>query len=119
MSCRAVLATTLLTALVGGCGIGDSQTRLRTAVDERQDALSSCYADALTRNPSAQGTVQARLHVEDDQGRIDRVEIVRSDIADDQFHTCFTQALQQVQLSEAPPANLDVAYTFQLRPGPG
>jgi hypothetical protein len=112
-----VLVSCIVIALAGSaCGLGDSQRHLRTGVDAQGDALSSCYAGALARNPAAAGTVHARLHVDGADGQLRQVEIVRSDISDDAFHGCFTEALQQVRLSEAPPANLDVEYTFELAP---
>ena len=116
MSVRLVFVCIAVALWAGGCGLGDSQMHLRTAVDAQGDALSSCYAGALARNPQAGGTVHARLHVDGSDGRLREVQIVRSDISDDAFHGCFTEALQQVRLSEAPPANLDVEYTFELAP---
>lgn len=111
-----MLSAAALVLVTTGCGIGDSQRHLRTAVDARQDALESCYASALERDAGAAGSVQAWLYVEDEAGRIERVEVVESDLSDDQLHACMDEALRQVQLAETPPANLKVEYTFQFQP---
>jgi hypothetical protein len=102
--------------LLAGCGVGDSQTRLRTAIDAKNQELSQCYGAALGRDPATAGTMQAWIHVEDQQGRVDNVEFSGGDVNDPTLQSCMTDALTQVQLAEAPPANLKVEYTFQLTP---
>lgn len=111
-----LIAIGALLALAGGCGIGDAQARLRTAVDAKNEELSACYAGALERNRNAAGTIRATLHVEDDVGRVNQVEIEQSDLTDQAFQACMTDSLQSIQLEEAPAANLEVKYTFQFTP---
>lgn len=105
-------------ALLGawGCGVGDSQTRLRSAVDAKTPELNQCYAAALERDARTSGTMQAWLYVEDEQGRLERVEFSGGDVHDQALQSCMSDSLSQVQLEEAPPTNLKVEYTFQLQP---
>ena len=118
MSARLFFALTVLAAASAGCaGLGQSQRDLRTAVDAENSTLSSCYGAALQRDPSAAGTVEARLVVPKTSGKVESVNIDRSDLADPTFQSCFTDALQSIQLSQPPGVNLDVAYTFEFTPG--
>ncbi len=109
------LATVTLASVLTACGLGDSQRHLRNAVDAQRDDLQSCYAGALAREATAAGEVQAFLHVEDDEGRIEHVEIVRTDFGDDAFHACLEGSLRRLRLEEPPPANLKVEYVFEFR----
>jgi len=111
----ALLVSATLLALVG-CGVGDAQTRLRTAIDAKDQELSQCYAAALGRDGNASGTMKAWVHGEDKQGRVDGGEFEGGDVTDPALQSCMTDALTQVQLSEPPPANLRVEYTFELTP---
>jgi len=99
-----------------GCGIGDAQTNLRSAVDAKRQELNQCYAAALTRDRDASGTMQAYLYVDSEEGRLTEVEFVGGDVSDPAFQSCMSGSLTQVQLSEPPVANLKVEYTFQLTP---
>jgi hypothetical protein len=99
-----------------GCGIGDAQTQLLSAVDAKREELSQCYATALSRDANAQGTLKGWVHVEDKQGRVDSVEFEQADISDQQFHGCISASLTQIQLTQPPAANLKVEYTFEFHP---
>ncbi len=103
-------------AALSGCGIGDAQRHLRSAVDAKSQELDQCYAQALTRNRDAAGTLNANLHVGASDGRVDQVEFVGGDVRDPELQSCMTATLTQVQLPEPPAANLKVEYTFQLAP---
>jgi hypothetical protein len=118
LNARPVLALFLVTAGLGlvGCGIGDAQTHLRTAVDAKREELNRCYADTLTRDASAAGSMHLWVHVESDQGRVDNVEVANSDIQDQTLNTCVSSTLQGIQLDEAPSAQLRVEYTLLFQP---
>lgn len=117
---RAISISTVAVALLAasGCGIGDAQTKLRSAVDAKNQELNQCYAAALERDPQTSGTMSAWLHVEDQQGRIDEVEFTDGSAQDPQLQSCMTNTLTQVQLAEAPAANMKVEYTFELHRQP-
>lgn len=103
-------------ALAGCGGIGDSQKRLRTAVDARQPTLDECYGATLARDATAQGTMEVSLHVTESGGTVDQVKITRSEVADPTLQECVKSALVGVQLAPAPKANLEVAYTLTFAP---
>jgi hypothetical protein len=113
-------ATTILlagiAATIGGCGIGNAQQQLRSAVDAKSQELDQCYADALTRDRDAAGFLNAYLHVDTEEGRIREVEFTSGDVNDPALQSCMSTTLTQVRLAEPPAANLKVEYTFQLTP---
>lgn len=116
---RAISISAVSIALLAatGCGVGDAQTRVRSAVDARNPELNQCYASALERDRNTSGNMRAWIYVEDEQGRIERVEFTEG-VQDQQLQACMEGTLQQVQLEEAPPANLKIEYTFDLQPQP-
>ena len=101
-----------------GCGIGDAQTQLRSAIDAKQGELDQCYAEALGRDRSATGEMHLWVHVEDAAGRVDDVEVDQSDVNDEALQTCVSGVLTGIQLDKAPAANLRVEYTVRLQPRP-
>ena len=101
---------------ISGCGIGDAQTQLRSAIDAKNQELDQCYAAALTRDRDAAGALSAYVHVETAEGRVNEVEFTGGDVQDAALESCITDSLTQVRLSEPPAANLKVEYTFQLSP---
>jgi Tfp pilus assembly protein FimT len=114
-SIYSVLAVVSLIA-VAGCGIGDAQKRLRSAVDEKNAELNRCYAEALAQNRNVDGTLEANLLVNTTEGRIHQVEFTGGTGRDASLESCMVDTLTQVRLAEPPPANLKVEYTFQLTP---
>lgn len=111
-------ATALALLTATGCGAGDAQTRLRSAVDAKSPELNQCYAAALERDAQTSGRLQAWLYVEDAEGRLERVEFTGGDVRDQALQSCMSDTLTQVQIDEAPPVNLKVDYTFQLQAQP-
>jgi hypothetical protein len=106
--------------LLGGCkSIGDSQKRLRTAVEGKQPTLDNCYAAALSKNAAAAGSMQVTLHVTEAGGRIDDVKIGRSAISDTELHGCVRDALIGLQITPAPKASLQVEYVLEFAPAEG
>lgn len=103
-------------ALLAGCGIGDAQTRVRSAVDARSPDLNQCYAAALTRDASTSGTMSAWVYVESNEGRVERVEFEPGEVSDPTLQSCMNEALTQIRLDEPPAANLKIQYSFQLTP---
>lgn len=111
----------VLVGLVGsalGCGIGDAQQRLRTAVDAKEKSLDECYAQALERNEGAQGDMSIWVHVSSDTGRVDSVEVSQSEITDGALQKCVETTLVGLALVPPPKANLKVEYTLRFVPNP-
>ena len=115
LSIATLLALALSIALAG-CGIGDAQQRLRTAVDAKQAELDQCYTSALSRDESIQGEVDATIRVGKADGRIESVDYEGGQVTDAQLQSCMSGVLESVQLEEAPKANLEVGYTFRMTP---
>ena len=108
---------TLALSLFGtGCGIGDAQTRLRTAVDAQRGELSQCYAGALQRDRNAGGEMRVWLEVDHSSGEVDNVEVASTPIDDPGFGMCVDGVLRSVRLEEAPKANLRVEYSLMFTP---
>ncbi|MBI2896863.1 MAG: AgmX/PglI C-terminal domain-containing protein [Deltaproteobacteria bacterium] len=110
------LLLAVASSMIVGCGIGDAQNHLRTAVDEKREELNRCYGETLARDASAAGQMQLWVHVESDRGQVDAVEVQRSDIQDEGLGSCVTTTLQSIQLPEAPSAALRVEYTLLFQP---
>lgn len=113
---RVVILVVACAALASACGIGDAQANLRTAVDAKQAELDQCYTSALARNGETQGSLAADLNVESQGGRVESVEFTGGDVQDGELTSCMTGVLTQIQLQEAPAANLRVSYSFELSP---
>ena len=105
-----------IAAGLAGCGIGDSQAQLRSAIDAKNQELDQCYAGALARDRDAAGSLSAYVHVDHAEGRVNQVEFTGGDGRDPSLESCISDSLTRVQLTEPPAANLKVAYTFQLTP---
>lgn len=103
-------------ALGSACGIGDAQQRLRSAVDAKQGELDQCYTAALARDESIQGRLDATVHVDRTQSRVETVEFTGGEVTEPELQRCFSDVLTDVQLEEAPAADLRVGYTFRLAP---
>lgn len=106
----------LLAALfmLGGCGIGNAQTRLRTAVDAQKPTLDDCYASALQRDRTLSGVMQLMLHVDEDSGAVTQVEITSPGVQDPELQQCVKTVLAGVKLDPPPKANLQVEYTLRF-----
>lgn len=115
---NAMFAIAVAAAVLGfGCGgIGDSQSRLRSAVDAKKPTLDDCYASALERDRARSGTMDLWLHVNDESGRVEKVEVSESSVADPALQQCVETALVGVQLDPPPGAPMKVDYTLQFRP---
>jgi hypothetical protein len=110
-------ALSILALVAAGCGgLGTAQRDLRSAVEAQRPTLASCYGAALERDRNAAGTVEARLLVTKETGQVEQVTIDRSDVADQGFQSCFTDALRSIRIDPKPGVNLDIAYTFELTP---
>lgn len=109
-----VTAAALGVALVG-CGAGDAQQHLRSAVDAKGKSLRSCYEGALQRNASAKGSMQLWIHVEQQSGAVTKVEFQRSDIEDEEFKTCVKDTLEKITLPKTPKAGMKVDYTLRFQ----
>jgi hypothetical protein len=98
---------------VSGCGlVGQTQPKLRTAVDARREPLTTCYRELLTRQPRASGSMALTLNVRHEQRRVTAVGVVRAEPGERRFVSCITSILRRIELSEAPTSNLSVHYTL-------
>jgi hypothetical protein len=104
-----------LAVLSAGCGIGDAQTRLRTAIDAKKPTLDECYGTALTRDKTTAGEMRLFVNVDETSGVVNQVEI-SSGPKDPMLTKCIESALAGVKLEPAPAANLKVEYTLRFTP---
>lgn len=109
-----LLGTAALAAALVGCGSGDAQQHLRSAVDAKGKKLTSCYEDALQRNRSAQGTMKLFVFVEQQSGKVDKVEVQSSEIDDPQLQGCVKDTLTTITLPKTPKAGMKVDYTLRF-----
>ncbi|MFW6051539.1 MAG: AgmX/PglI C-terminal domain-containing protein [Myxococcota bacterium] len=110
------LACAGLLVATAGCGVGDAQQRLRTAVDAEREQLDGCFAEALERDRNLTGDMVLQLHVSRQTGEVEEVEVDRSDVGDATLEQCVRTTLAGVRLEEAPRANLQVQYTLRFVP---
>lgn len=114
---RTLAALGIASLVAAGCGgIGDAQKRVRTAVDAQQPTLNECYGAMLARDATAAGSMELTLRVGESGGRVETVNIKRSDLTDPELQTCVKQALAGVSIQPAPKANLDIGYTLTFTP---
>jgi len=106
----------LCLALLAGCGLGDAQSRLRSAVDEKYDEYNQCYAQALVRDEGTEGTLDAVLYVDKVTGSISDVTFNGGAVSDPDLQRCLTRALGTVQVEGSLNRNMEVGYTFEMRP---
>ena len=109
----------LALGLASACGIGDAQQRLRTAVDAKRGELDGCYTAALARDESIEGQLDATVHVDRAEARVESVEFTGGDVSEPQLQQCFSDVLTGVRLEDPPAANLQVSYSFRLSPREG
>lgn len=108
-----LLVLAAIGALSAGCGlVGQTQRKLRAAVDARVAPLTACYQALLARQPDASGSMRLRLDVRHEQRRVTEVVVVRAHPDDPRFVSCVTRILGRIELSEAPTSNLAVEYTL-------
>jgi hypothetical protein len=105
-----------LAVVLSACAAGDSQQRLRTAVDAKQATLTHCYADALTRDRAAAGMMKLWLHVPDDGTAVDAVEIESAKIKSKALNKCVRGALVGVRIGAAADSEMKVQYTLAFQP---
>jgi hypothetical protein len=112
-----ILVTTAAAMLLAGCGdVGDSQGRLRTALEAQKPTLDQCYARALERDEGEAGQMQVWVHVNSQTGKLEEVEVVDATVQDGQLKSCVEQALVGVQLDPAPAVDLQVEYFLRFNP---
>ena len=98
-----------------GCGlVGQTQRKLRAAVDARKEPLTACYRALVARQPDATGSMRLRLDVRHEQRRVTESVVVRAQPDEPRFVSCVTKVLRRIELSEAPTSNLAVEYTFSF-----
>jgi len=105
----------LILAVASGCSIGDAQTRLRSAVDEKYNEYNRCYAEALVRDENTAGQLDAVLYVDKVTGAITNVEFDSGAVSDPELQRCLTSALGAVDVEGDLKRDLVVSYTFELR----
>lgn len=116
MSKYQAIAIGLVLAALTGCGVGDAQTNLRSAVDAKQNELDACYAKALERDRNTAGQAKVWITVEKSTGQVKSVEQHESQVHDEMLFSCVENELTTIQLEDAPKVNLKVDYTLQFRP---
>jgi hypothetical protein len=113
---NAILVALGAAVLATGCGIGDAQSRLRSAVDAQKPAFDQCYATALERDEKEAGSLEMWVHVDKQTGQLHQVEVSDTSLQDEQLKSCVESALTTVQMDPPPKANLKVEYILQFRP---
>ncbi len=110
-----VVAGAMALALAGACGgVGDSQEHLYSAVEAERPTLDACYGDALERDDALAGHMSLVLFVDDDDGRIQDVQVKEAGVGDADLEDCVVSALVGVTLDETPSVELEVDYTFEF-----
>jgi translation initiation factor 2 gamma subunit (eIF-2gamma) len=107
------LALLAVVAACGGKGVGDSQQRLRKAVDAKQDALDGCYEKTLARDAEIKGHIQVVFKVSN--GGEVKSQLVGGKI-DGKLLKCVQRALDEIQLSPGPGADMEVTYQVTFAP---
>ena|SRR5438132_9753926 len=106
-----------LALVLVACGgsLGDGQKRLRTAVEAKQEMLDDCYETTLARSAEVKGELRVVLKVAKDGGAV-RSQAAGGKVGDAKLVKCVQNALDAIQLSPAPGANMEVTYTLIFAP---
>ena len=112
MTRLAVLVLAL--AACGGKGVGDSQARLRKAVEAKTDTLDDCYEKTLARDAEVKGDLQVVLKVPNSGGTV-KSKVVGGKI-DAKLQKCVQNALDTIELSPGPGADMEVTYELTFAP---
>jgi TPR repeat protein len=125
---RASIATALVAAAVAiPARAGEPPTRASVVavVKARLPDVSACYQRALARKPWLAGRVDVSFSV-DGEGRVARVEIERTELADVRFLACAQDAIRAwtfphaaASTPETAAGTLDVTYPFVFGGGGG
>lgn len=107
------LAVIAVLAACGGKGVGDSQQRLRKAVEAKQDALDDCYEKTLARDVEVKGDLQVVLKVP--SGGTVKSQVVGGKI-DAKLLKCVQNTLDAIELSPGPGADMEVTYQVMFSP---
>ncbi len=116
---QALMLVLMSASLAGACGIGNTQTDLRSAVDAERPALDACYAAALERDPSISGDLALMLRIERKTSTVAEAEVVESDLGDDALGTCVADALRGTTIEARPGRPVHVRYTLSFTQGDG
>lgn len=83
----------------------------------RKHGFLSCYADAVALDPTLRGTVTLAFVIPP-SGKVDHVDIARSDLDDDALHTCITEVATGMQFEqETCSLPRDIEYSVNLKRG--
>jgi hypothetical protein len=102
--------------LASGCGIGNAQARLRSAIDARKPSLDQCYAATLERDKGAAGDMRMWVSVDKRSGAVEKVEVLESAIDDPTLGQCVQDTVGQVKMDPKPKRGLKVEYTLRFSP---
>jgi hypothetical protein len=109
MRCAAALVT--LTFATTAFALG--REAIEAEVNTKQDELSSCYENAVTRNPDLKkGKIITRYHVTK-EGKVDSAKILRNDLRDNQLGECVRQVFLTLDYGELEkPTNVTYPLDF-------
>lgn len=83
-------------------------------VNKKQDELSTCYENAIERNPKlAKGKIVTRFHVAED-GKVTEAKITRNDLRDKQLGECIRQVFLTLDYgAQEKPTNVTYPLDFE------
>jgi hypothetical protein len=97
MTSSVVIAAALATA--ASAWALDTQ-EIEREVNKKRDELSSCYDNAVTRNPELKtGKIVTRFRVNED-GKVTSAKIIRNDLGDTQLGECIRQVFLTLDYGE-------------------
>lgn len=115
-----IVAASFAVVTFAACGgVGKSQQHLRSAVEGKKPTLDDCYASALKRDNTINGSVTMWLHVKKDKGTVTKMEVIQSGVNDVELMRCVEGAIVGTKVEPKPSVNMKVQYELQLTPKAG
>lgn len=87
---------------------------LTTALNERKADFKGCYERALARSREVRGDMKLILLFAPDSRHARDVQVVQTNIVDEQMKQCVRQAAMALTTPEPPGVPVDAQYTFNF-----
>lgn len=90
-----------------------SQTDIEVVMNNKKNDFFKCYGQTLQKNPQARGQVLIAFKIEKN-GQTSKIEISKSDIADNSFKTCLLEVVARTQFKPFASAAINTVFPLKF-----
>lgn len=117
---KIIASVTLLASFAAGCSFiarGEDQYRTdtRALLETRNDAIRSCYDNALAANPGLSGDVVVQFTVEKKTGTIANATAAEGSTAPTELQDCVVSAVDGLALTPEDRRDGQATFTYTFR----